>query len=295
MQAKKFRKKRYYLDFGKRAVKRPARPNKGDKLMSSQQNMFIRWSTIAVMVVAGAWTLFHLIWNFAGQTSDDLWGTALLILFVLSLILAFVQYFQVRSELKAVTTTERFPEPSIAKFFLASEGSAAMWFIVRMEVGSEWLLAGWEKMQSPAWGTSGKAIAGFVAGALAKASGPNPSVQGWYAWFLQNAVQPNAGLYSFLVTYGEFAVGLGVLLGILTGIAAGFGVLMNMNYLLAGTVSINPILGMFGLFLLFSWRVCGWIGGDRFLLPALGLPWKRGSLFQVHTATAVPPIASSLS
>jgi uncharacterized membrane protein YphA (DoxX/SURF4 family) len=114
----------------------------------------------------------------------------------------------------------------------------------------------------------------------AKSSGPNPAVQGWYVWFLQHLVQPNAGLWSFLLTYGEFAVGLGVLLGLLTGIAAGFGVLMNLNYLLAGTVSINPVLGMFGLFLCFSWRVCGWIGLDRWVLPALGLPWKPGTLFQ---------------
>jgi thiosulfate dehydrogenase [quinone] large subunit len=255
----------------------------------SQQRAFIKWGAVALMIVAGAWTLFHLIWNVAGQTSDDAWGIALLVLFVLALILAFAQYYQERPELKAASSYERFPEPSIAKFFLASDGSAAMWFIIRMEVGAEWLLAGWEKIQSPAWGASGKALSGFVAGALAKSSGPNPAVQGWYVWFLQHAVLPNAGLYSFLVTYGEFAVGLGVILGVLTGIAAGFGVLMNLNYLLAGTVSINPILGVFGLFLVFSWRVCGWIGGDRLLLPALGLPWKRGSWFHLYTPTVTPP------
>jgi thiosulfate dehydrogenase [quinone] large subunit len=37
---------------------------------------------------------------------------------------------------------------------------------------------------------------------------------------------------------------------------------------------------MFGLFLCISWRICGWIGLDRWLLPALGLPWKPGELFQ---------------
>jgi thiosulfate dehydrogenase (quinone) large subunit len=262
--------------------------------MSTQQNALVKWGSLAIMIVAGAWTLFHLIWNFAAQTSDDYWGIALLILFFLALILAFVQFFQERSALKAISSGERFPEPALAKFFFASEGSAALWFLVRMEVGSEWLLAGWEKIKSPAWGTSGKALAGFVAGAVAKASGPNPAVQGWYSWFLQHAVQSTAGLFSFLVTYGEFAVGLGVLLGVLTGIAAGFGVLMNLNYLLAGTVSVNPVLGMFGLFLVFSWRVCGWIGGDRWLLPSLGLPWQRGSWFQMRTA-ATPPPAHSLS
>ena len=263
--------------------------------MSSQQHPFLKGSAIALMLVAGGWTLFHLIWNVAAQTSDDQWGSALLVLFLLALILAFVQFFRERKALSVPSSGERFPEPALAKFFLASEGAAAMWLIVRMEVGAEWLLAGWEKIQSPAWGASGKAMSGFVAGALAKSAGPNPAVQGWYAWFLQHLVQPNPGLWSVLITYGEFAVGLGILLGALTGIAAGFGVLMNLNYLLAGTVSINPVLGMFGLFLVFSWRVCGWVGGDRWLLPWLGLPWQPGRWFRVQAKTATPPPAQSLS
>ena len=96
------------------------------------------------------------------------------------------------------------------------------------------------------------------------------------------------GLFAFLVSWGELAVGLGVLLGALTGIAAGFGVLMNLNYLLSGVVSINPVLGMFALFLVFSWRVSGWIGLDRFLLPALGLPWKPGAVFNQASGNLKP-------
>lgn len=258
--------------------------------MSSQQNSTVRWGMLAIEILAGAWTLVHLILGVAGITADDYWGVALPILFVLALILAFVQYFQERAALVTAASTEQFPEPAIAKFFLASAGSAGMWFVVRMYVGAEWLLAGWDKVITPAvWGTSGKAIAGFAAGALAKSAGAHPAVQGWYASFLQNIVLPNAGLFSFLVTWGEVAVGVGLLLGILTGIAAGFGVLMNLNYLLAGTVSINPVLGVLGLFLCFSWRVCGWIGVDQWLLPALGLPWKPGTLFRPPEATAAAP------
>jgi len=260
--------------------------------MVQQRKVPLQWGVRTIVVLAGAWTIFHLIWNFAGQLSDDYWGIALLILFLLALLVAFLHYSQERSALKVDAATEQFPEPAISKFFLASEGSAAVWFVVRMNVGAQWLLAGWEKITSPAWGISGKALTGFATGALAKASGANPSVQGWYAWFLQHLVLPNAGLFSFVITWGEFAVGLGVLLGILTGIAAGFGVLMNLDYLLAGTVSINPVLGMFGLFLCFSWRVCGWIGVDRWMLPILGLPWKPGTGFRPQAAT---PLASAPS
>src|SRR5215472_10488401 len=211
--------------------------------MQRPQSAVVQWGTTVISVVAGVWTLFHVIWNLQKQTaSDDYWGQALLVLFVLALILAFVCYFQERPALIATTSHEEFPAPAIARFFLGSSGAGALWFVLRMNVGAQWLLAGWEKAQTPdAWGTSGTALKGFVAGALAKSSGAHPSVQGWYANFLHDTVLPNVGMFSFLVTWGEVAVGLGILVGALTGIAAGFGVLMNLNYLLAGTVSINPV------------------------------------------------------
>ena len=251
--------------------------------MFGQQNAMFRAGLI-IAALAGIWTLVHVVLGLAGNTVNDYWSVALLILFVLALIMVFVQYAQERPALQNVSSTEQFPEPAISKFFTGSTGSSALWFVVRMYVGAEWLLAGWEKVLSPAWGTSGKALSGFVAGALAKSSGANPAVQGWYASFLHTFVLPNAGFFSFLVTWGEVAVGIGILVGLLTGIAAGFGILMNLNYLLAGTVSINPILGMIGLFLVFSWRVCGWIGLDHWVLPALGLPWRSGTLFHVQDA-----------
>jgi thiosulfate dehydrogenase (quinone) large subunit len=260
--------------------------------MNSQTSSLLRWANIAIAVLAGAWTLFHLYWDLTKHTSDDYWGQALLVLFLVSLILAFARYAQERSALVASTPNDEYPEPAIARFFLSTGGAAALWFVVRMNVGAQWFLAGWEKVQDPAWGTSGTAIKGFVAGALAKSSGAHPAVQGWYASFLQNFVQPNAGLWSFLITWGEVAVGLGLLVGALTGIAAGFGVLMNLNYLLAGTVSINPVLGVMGLFLVLAWRVAGLIGLDRWFLPLLGLPWKPGTAFTQSRETVTSSITS---
>jgi len=233
----------------------------------------------SVVAIAALWTLLHVILGASGNTADDYWGPALLVLFVVALIVAFRRYAVARPPFRG-GAGEEFPEPRISRFFLGSSGASTVWFVVRMNVGATWLLAGWEKITSPAWGASGTALTGFVSGALAKSSGPNPAVQGWYVWFLQHIVLHATGLFSFVITFGEFAVGAGLLLGALTGIAAGFGVLMNMNYLLAGTVSINPVIGMFGLFLCFSWRVCGWIGIDHWLLPAIGLRWKPGTMLR---------------
>jgi thiosulfate dehydrogenase [quinone] large subunit len=261
--------------------------------MQRQQNAVFQYGTAIITIVAGVWTLFHLIWNLNNQTADDYWGTALLVLFLVALILSFARYFQEQAALRASTAQEEFPEPAIAKFYLGSSGAAGLWFVVRMNVGAQWFLAGYAKLfgsESSGW-ASGTPLKGFVAGALAKAGGAHPSVQGWYANFLHDYVLPHVGLFAFLTSWGELAVGLGVLVGALTGIAAGFGVLMNLNYLLSGTVSINPVLGMFGLFLVFAWRVAGYVGLDRWLLPAIGLPWKPGTIFVgagSRTKPAVP-------
>jgi thiosulfate dehydrogenase [quinone] large subunit len=53
---------------------------------------------------------------------------------------------------------------------------------------------------------------------------------------------------------------------------------MNVSFMLAGTVSSNPV--MFGLtvFIILGWKVAGWWGLDRWLLPMLGTPWYPGRI-----------------
>src|SRR6185436_20181202 len=127
---------------------------------------------------------------------------------------------------------------------------------------------------------AGVAVAGFVHGALEKTAGAHPDVSGWYAVWLKDVILPNASLFSHIVAYGEVLVGVGLILGIFTGIAAFFGSFMNMSYLFAGTVSVNPIMVLIQLFLILAWRVAGWVGLDRYILPLLGTPWHPGSAFK---------------
>jgi thiosulfate dehydrogenase (quinone) large subunit len=99
--------------------------------MSSQRNATLRWGVRAIVVLSGAWTIVHLILTVAGVTANDYWDVALLILFLLTLILAFIQFSQERAALTDVSSTELFPEPAISKFFLGSNGSSEMWFLAR--------------------------------------------------------------------------------------------------------------------------------------------------------------------
>src|SRR6266536_661865 len=196
------------------------------------------------------------------------------------------------------------PEPPIARFLFADTRMAWLWWIVRLYVGYQWITAGLDKLTgysftfdgscgqkvSSPWGFvahDGAAIKGFVAGALAQSGRPHPAVQGWYASFLQSVVLPNAALFSSLVTFGEVLIGLGLIFGVLTGIAAFFGVFMNLNFLLAGAVSINPVIGVLAIFLVLAWRIAGFYGIDSYLLPLLGTPWT-GTLAHRKTPTASP-------
>jgi thiosulfate dehydrogenase [quinone] large subunit len=170
-------------------------------------------------------------------------------------------------------------ENPVSRFLFSSSKSAWIWLIVRLYLGYEWLTAGWDKVNSEVWTGSkaGMVVKGFTEGALAKASAntPHPDVSGWYADFLKNIVLPHTKLFSYLVAYGEVLVGLGLILGLLTGFAAFFGSLMNVCYLFAGTVSTNPLLFILATWLVLSWKVAGWYGLDRWALPFLGTPWEK--------------------
>ncbi|MGG3282428.1 DoxX family protein [Paenibacillus solani] len=168
------------------------------------------------------------------------------------------------------------PENPVSMFLFNSTRSAWIWLFVRLYLGYAWISAGIKKITSEAWTGSeaGSAIQGFVGGALAKAE-EGKDVSGWYASFLEGFVLPNAKMFSYMVAFGEVLVGIGLIVGLLTGIAAFFGGLMNASFLFAGTVSTNPLLFILATWLVMAWKVAGWYGLDRWALPLLGTPWSR--------------------
>ena len=179
------------------------------------------------------------------------------------------------------TNVRMIQDPPVALALFGEVRWAWVWLILRLYVGYEWLSAGWEKLSTATWTGSkaGVALAGFINGALTKSTGAHPDVQDWYAAFLQHIVLPNVTAWSFLISWGETLVGVALVLGIFTGIAAFFGSFMNVNYLMAGTVSTNPILFAIATWLVLAWKTAGWWGLDRWALRALGTPWSPGYVF----------------
>ena len=97
---------------------------------------------------------------------------------------------------------------------------------------------------------------------------------------------PNAGVFAYLVAFGEMLVGLGLIFGCLTGVAALFGLFINVNFLLSGVTDPNLVIAVETLLLMLAWRVSGYYGVDRWLLPRLGTPWT-GSLTRQTAAGRV--------
>ncbi|PNY79547.1 DoxX family protein [Deinococcus koreensis] len=166
-------------------------------------------------------------------------------------------------------------EPGLAQRLFADPRLAPLWLLLRVYVGWMWLEAAWGKLTNPAgvWvgAKAGAAVSGFLTGALNKTAGEHPDVQGWYAWFIEHVALPNAALFSYLVAYGELIVGVSLILGLFTGVAAFLGGFLNANFLLAGTVSSNPLLFILATWIVLGWRVAGWWGLDRWILPRLGV------------------------
>lgn len=170
-------------------------------------------------------------------------------------------------------------ESPFSYFLTADTRSSPIWFVLRIYLGWEWFMAGWEKIHNPVWvgPDAGKALTGFIQGALHKTAefctnpaSCHPDVQGWYASFLSSFVLPHVAVFSYMVSFGELLVGIALIVGFLVGISAFFGMFMNLNYMLAGTVSVNPIWFTLGIGLVVAWRVAGYWGADRYVLPLLG-------------------------
>jgi thiosulfate dehydrogenase [quinone] large subunit len=108
----------------------------------------------------------------------------------------------------------------------------------------------------------------------------------WYRDFLLWLLSVGAeGFFGKLITYGQVLVGVALIFGAFVGLAAFFGAFMNWNFMMAGTASTNPMMFLVSLLLVLAWKVAGYYGLDRWLLPALGTPWRPGRVFQARQPT----------
>ena len=172
-------------------------------------------------------------------------------------------------------------DPPLARFLFSDTRMALVWLLVRVYVGWAWLEAGWHKVQDVGATSNyiidGAGILAFWKRIAAVPAAPARPVitYDWSRGFIQFLIDNNAEqVMGKLIAFGETAVGVGLILGAFTGIAAVSGAFMNLNFMLAGSASTNPVLLLLGFLIVMAWKTAGYIGLDRFLLPILGTPWR---------------------
>lgn len=172
-------------------------------------------------------------------------------------------------------------DPPFVSHLFGSTRWAWLWLIVRVYLGYVWLTGGLEKIENATW-MSGTVLKGFWERAVVVPEAPARPLIGfaWYRSFIQGLLDGEAYVwFAQLVAYGELLVGIALILGMFAGIAAFFGGFMNWNYMMAGTASINPLMFPLSILLILAWKIAGYWGFDRWLLPLLGSPWQAGALF----------------
>lgn len=173
-----------------------------------------------------------------------------------------------------------FREPGFARFLFASPMGGWVWLVPRLYLGYEWFTSGFDKVRDSAWISTGEALQGFALNAASLNEGPHPAVNyGWYADFLRWIGESAYPWMAKVITIGELLIGAALLLGAFTGIAAFFGGMLSFSFGLAGVAGVNPVFFLIEVILVLAWRNAGWIGLDRWLLPALGTPWQPGRVF----------------
>jgi thiosulfate dehydrogenase [quinone] large subunit len=242
---------------------------------------------MAVPIGVLAAVLLFLLFNPWFPVEGDI-RTVLTWAFWISFVVLLIAMFEDRNEPQADEI--EIQGPRFVRFLFHNSRAGLFWLPIRLFVGFAWLEAGYHKLTDPAWTQGGTALMEYWQRIVViPEEGRPPITFEWYRDFIQMLLDNGAYTwFAWLITLGELAVGLGLLVGALTGIAAFFGATMNMSFMLAGSASTNPILFMLAVGLMLAWRVAGYYGLDRYLLPALGAPWRPGTAFRREEQPPAP-------
>lgn len=160
---------------------------------------------------------------------------------------------------------------TVRNFLFDDPHTALLWLVVRVYLGSVWLQNGLAKVIGSGWTDGGSALKVFWLKAVNGPAGGRSLIP--YAWYrdllrlmLVNHIYT---CFAWAITISEITIALLLLLGLCTGLAACAGGVLNLLYLLAGAISVNPVMLILSLFVLLAWRVAGYYGLDRLLLPAV--------------------------
>jgi thiosulfate dehydrogenase [quinone] large subunit len=135
---------------------------------------------------------------------------------------------------------------------------AVGWLAMRVWLGIMWIQAGWAKLFGAENAFflhhNGAGVAGFAA--------HGTPAYTWWGSFLHGFVVPQAGWIGILVAVGEFTIGVALVAGLFTRIAALSSLALLFTYVMSGTASVCAFYALFAIVILTMWRTSSWIGAD---------------------------------
>lgn len=150
----------------------------------------------------------------------------------------------------------RRPVPRAWEYLKTSKVAAVGWTAMRVWLGVMWIQAGSAKL----WGAES---AGFLhGGGVAGFAAHGTPAYSWWGTFLHGFVVPNAGWIGVLVAVSEFAIGIALVAGLFTRVAALGSLALLFTYVMSGTASVCAFYALIAIVLLTMWRTSGWIGLD---------------------------------
>ena len=166
---------------------------------------------------------------------------------------------------------------------------AVGWTAMRIWLGIMWIQAGVAKLwgaENPAFlHNHGAGVAGFAAHGVAAYS--------WWGSFLHSFVVPNSGWIGVLVALAEFSVGIGLVLGLFTRVAALASLALLFTYVMSGTASVCAFYALFAIVLLATWRASSWLGIDGLLAARRGRGEAPRGAHAPHPTEIKEPVMAS--
>jgi thiosulfate dehydrogenase [quinone] large subunit len=135
---------------------------------------------------------------------------------------------------------------------------------LRLFMGVTFLYAGTQKLADPQY--FNPAARGYIGHQIAAFATTSPLRS-----FLLGVAVPHAALFGALVAYGELAIGLGILMGLLMRVAALFGLLLNLLFFLSADWHIFPYFYGSDIVFLFCWLTLLLTGSAQQALPAFDI------------------------
>lgn len=139
-----------------------------------------------------------------------------------------------------------------------SKIAAIAWTAMRVWLGVMWIQAGSAKL----WGAEAAAFLHNGGAGVAGFAAHGTPAYSWWGSFLHGFVVPNAGWIGVLIAIAEFAIGIALVAGLFTRIAALGSLALLFTYVMSGTASVCAFYALFAIVILLMWRTSSWIGID---------------------------------